>query len=189
MRKMGSRAGPIALLVASAVCLATAPLLLPPSYSWVAHTTSESAAQGVVGAWLARMGFLFWGFGVLWEVRLNRSRWDKWTGRLHVAFGVLMIATAAFSARSWVAEAQFDPIEDVLHSFTSTAMGFAFALGVLGAMLHKLRQGSRRVMFDVLAMAAATLIPICMSIWGDVDGLLQRLMFLIAYAWYVREAL
>lgn len=95
---MGSRTGPIALLVALAVCLATAPILLPPSYSWVAHTTSESAAQGVVGAWLARMGFLFWGFGVLWEVKLNRSRWDKWTGRLHVAFGVLMIATAAFSA-------------------------------------------------------------------------------------------
>ena len=188
-REMRSRTGPTALLVASAVCLATAPLLLPSSYSWVAHTTSESAAQGVEGAWLARMGFLLWGFGVFWEVRLNRSRWDKWTRRFHVAFGVLMIATAAFSARPWVADAQFDPTEDTLHSFTATAMGFAFALGVLGVMLHKLRRGSRRVMFDVVAMAAATLIPICMSIWGDVDGLLQRLMFLIAYAWYVREAL
>ena len=182
-------AGPIALLVASAVCLATAPILLPESYSWIAHTTSESAAQGVEGAWLARLGFLLWGFGVLWEVRLNRSRWDKWTARLHLSFGVFMIATAAFSARSWIAESQFDPIEDVLHSFTATAMGFAFALGVLGAMLHKLRQGSRRVVLDVIAIAAATLIPICMAIWGDVDGLLQRFMFLTAYAWYVREAL
>jgi len=186
---MRVKAAPIVLLVASAVCLATAPLLLPPSFSWIAHTTSESAAQGIVGAWLARMGFLFWGFGVLWEVRLNRSRWDKWTVRLHLAFGVFMIATAAFSARSWVAEARFDPIEDTLHSFTSMAMGFAFALGVLGAMLHKMRQGSRGVAFDVIAMAIATLIPICMAIWGDVDGLLQRLMFLIAYAWYIREAL
>jgi len=187
-REMRSRTGPTALLVASAVCLATAPLLLPSSYSWVAHTTSESAAQGVEGAWLARMGFLLWGFGVFWEVRLNRSRWDKWTRRFHVAFGVLMIATAAFSARPWVADAQFDPTEDTLHSFTATAMGFAFALGVLGVMLHQLRNGSRRVTFEVIAIAAATLIPICMSIWGDVDGLLQRLMFLTAYSWYVREA-
>lgn len=118
-RERRSEAGPIALFVVSAVCLATAPLLLPSSYSWVVQTTCESAAQGVEGAWLARMGFLLWGF----------------------------------------------------------------VLGVLGVMLHKLRQGSRRVTLDVIAMAFATLIPICMAIWGDVDGLLQRLMFLIAYAW------
>jgi TRAP-type C4-dicarboxylate transport system permease small subunit len=55
----------IAGLVASALALALAPLLLPTSYSWVAHTTSESAAQGVPGSWLARVGFLVFGAAVL----------------------------------------------------------------------------------------------------------------------------
>ncbi len=44
----------LGFLVASATSLALAPTLMPESYSWVSHTTSESAAQGV-GAWLARL--------------------------------------------------------------------------------------------------------------------------------------
>ncbi len=50
--------GVIALLVVSAVALAVAPVLMPAGYDWVAHTTSESAAQGVAGAWVARLGFV-----------------------------------------------------------------------------------------------------------------------------------
>jgi hypothetical protein len=37
-------------LCSSAVALASAPALMPPTYSWISHTTSESAAQGVSGA-------------------------------------------------------------------------------------------------------------------------------------------
>jgi hypothetical protein len=39
-----SALGTVAMLVASAACLATAPLRMPASYSSIAHTTSTSAA-------------------------------------------------------------------------------------------------------------------------------------------------
>jgi hypothetical protein len=48
----------IVLLLAAMAALALAPLLMPDSYSVLGHSVSESAAQGVDGAWLARLAFL-----------------------------------------------------------------------------------------------------------------------------------
>lgn len=47
--------GALAGLAASLVALALAPLLMPASYDWRANTISESGAQGIEGAWLARL--------------------------------------------------------------------------------------------------------------------------------------
>ena len=43
---------PLPLTMTLVLALALAPLLMPASYSPIAHTTSESAAQGLAGAWL-----------------------------------------------------------------------------------------------------------------------------------------
>jgi hypothetical protein len=64
-RPMAAVAAVLSCLTVSALALAVAPMLMPESYSWVVHTTSESAAQGVNGAWLARLGFVAFGFAVL----------------------------------------------------------------------------------------------------------------------------
>ncbi|HET9901772.1 MAG TPA: hypothetical protein VFR46_12025 [Actinomycetes bacterium] len=53
-------------LALSAIALGAAPALMPDDYSWIGHTTSESAAQGVSGAWLARLGFLLFGLSAIW---------------------------------------------------------------------------------------------------------------------------
>ncbi len=92
------------------VSLAVAPVLMPESYSWVSHTTSESAAQGVEGAWLARLGFVLSGLAVLWLVGVSGRRWEGRARVLHGGFGVFMVATAAFSARSWETAVPFDPV-------------------------------------------------------------------------------
>lgn len=75
-----------ALLMLSVVCLTLAPTLMPDSYSWVQHTTSESAAQGVAGAWMARLGFVAFGGGVLALAVLRRERWGLAATALHGAF-------------------------------------------------------------------------------------------------------
>jgi hypothetical protein len=62
-------------LAASAVALATAPALMPSGYSWVSQTTSESAAQGVQGAWLARIGFVVLGLSVILLTTFRQQRW------------------------------------------------------------------------------------------------------------------
>jgi hypothetical protein len=177
------------LLAASLVALAAAPALLPDSYSVTANTTSESAAQGVEGAWLARLGFLPFGLGVIWLAARARARWGPWATASHFAFGVLMAAIAAFSARSWEAGASFDRTEDLLHSVASTAVGVAFALGVLAVLLRRGQGQLGARSLDPIALTAALVLPIGMGLWAEVDGVLQRLMFLIAYLWYLAEAI
>jgi hypothetical protein len=177
---------PLGLLLLSASALGLAPRLMPASYDWLRHTTSESAAQGVTGAWLARLGFLLFGLAVVWIAIVRRPAWTAPVRALHMAFGLMMIATAAFSTRSWEPAATFDPVEDGLHSFTATTMGFAFALG-LGLRLPS--RGRDRVGqgLDLLGMLAAVAIPLAMGALTDWTGVLQRGMFATAYLWYARE--
>jgi hypothetical protein len=178
------------LLVASALALASAPLLMPDSYSWLEHTTSESAAQGVDGAWLARLGFVLLGLAVLVLVATRRDAWGRAGSVLHAGFGLLMIATAAFPSRSWVPDARYDPVADVLHSVAATGVGFAFALGVVAVLWHA-QPAARRTRWplDAFAVAASVAVPLAMVAVGGLAGLLQRAMFLVAFAWYGVEAL
>jgi hypothetical protein len=173
----------LALLIVSAVALLAAPTVVGGDYSPVAHTTSESAAQGIPGAGVARSGFLLLGAAVLVLV-VGARGWSLAARWSHGAFGVAMLATAAFSSRPWDPTASFDPTEDLLHSVAATAMGFAFALGVVARGVER-----RRVdLGDALAVVASVAIPLGMLAVDDVAGLLQRGMFLVAYLWFAREA-
>ena len=178
----------VGLLAISLLALLLAPSQMPASYSWLRHTTSESAAQGVPGAWLARLGFLIFGLTVVWISDRLQGRWAIPVRLMHAAFGVLMTATAAFSTRPWLPDITYDPIEDALHSLTATSMGFAFAIGAVLRLLHRGHDLSGRVM-DLVAIVAAIAIPLAMSAFPEWDGLLQRGMFALAYIWYGFERL
>jgi hypothetical protein len=175
-------------LAASAVALATAPALMPPGYSWVSHTTSESAAQGVDGASLARTGFVLFGLSVILLATSRRQRWGSWATALHAGFGALLVAAAVFSHRPWVAGEDFDHVEDVLHSVAATAMGFVFVGGVVVTALGRSRGDTWPRTFDIMAVAASVAVPLGMAARPDIEGVLQRLMFVVAYAWYGAEA-
>jgi hypothetical protein len=173
----------------SALALGVAPMLMPASYSWIEHTTSESAAQGVEGAWLARLGFLLLGLSVIWLSAIRHVRWGGWGARLHAGFGVFMVAGAAFSIRPWDASLPFDRTEDVLHSIAATAVGFAFAFGVFAVMLRRARWRSPAAALDLIAIASSIAIPLGMTATPAFAGLLQRAMFLVAYIWFGSEAI
>lgn len=182
--------GVVVCLVLSAMFLGLAPLLMPESYSWIAHTTSESAAQALEGAWLARLGFLAFGLAVLWLSSLATSSWGKWGTGLNRTFAILMIFASAFSHRPLSSEVAFDRTEDFLHSLAATLMGFAFAFGVAAVMWVSHRGHPSHRFLDITAIAASVIIPLAMTVWGDYySGLLQRMMFLIAYLWYGFEAI
>ena len=176
-------------LAASAVALLAAPAALPPGYSWISRTTSEAAAQALSGAWLTRLGFLLFGVSVLVITDVCRRHWGRWGTALHAAFGVLMFAAAAFSHRPWLAGQSFDATEDLLHSVVASAMGVAFAAGVVAVALRRSGGAGRRRVLDGIAVAASVGLPLAMSAAPSVDGLLQRLMFAVAYTWYAVEAL
>lgn len=187
---MSKRGGSGAILVGlalSALALTLAPLLMPDSYSWIVNTTSESAAQGVSGAWLARLGLGTFGLAVLALAGSHRL-WSPAARYTHIGFGVLMTVTAVASTKPWVAGVPFDAAEDQIHSFAATAMGFAFAFGIVLVVLGK--RGSIRPIraLDVIAILASIAIPLSMTALPEYAGILQRLMFVVAYIWYAAAA-
>jgi hypothetical protein len=177
------------MLVASAAALAAAPLLMPAPYSWVSHTISESAAQGLQGAWLARLGFLLFGLAVLWLTSLSRESWNKWAVGSHAGFGSLLMAVAAFSHKPFLQGVAFDVVEEWLHSGAATLVGFAFAAGVSAVAVGRHRRGEGIRALDVAALLASVLIPLGMGAWPGGAGVLQRTMFVVAYVWYTGEAM
>lgn len=168
----------------SAAALAIAPMLMPHGYDWISGTISESAAQGVNGAWVARLGFVLFGLSVLALVPLKTQAWGTIAAGFHAAFGAFMVAVAAFSHANPFGGAS-DATEDLLHSIAAGGMGFAFALGVVARQVHQ----RRARVFDVVAVVASIVIPLSMLLWPGGDGAVQRLMFAISYLWYGSEAL
>jgi Protein of unknown function (DUF998) len=179
----------LAGLLASMAMTAAAPLLIPGGYSWVSQSVSEAAAQGLEGAWLARLGFLTFGWSVLALARLASPRWGFAGTASFVTFGAAMTAAAAFSHQPWLDTPPADDTEDLLHSIAATGMGFAFAFGVAIVAVREARLRGHIRAFDALAIVASFLLPMAGGLWGGVEGVLQRVLFLVGYAWYAREAL
>jgi hypothetical protein len=100
----------------------------------------------------------------------------------------MMLGTAVFSHRPWLPDLPFDRIEDYLHSFTATAMGFAFAAGVIAAGIARRSPSPLDRGADIIAVASSVVLPLAMSQGTPYTGVLQRSMFLVAYLWYAREA-
>lgn len=174
-------------LAGSLACVAIAPFLMPDSYSWVEHSVSESAGQGVDHAWVARLGFLLLGFGVLLIAVMSGERWGGWGRLAHQVYGVSIIAAAAFAHMPFE-NVPYDRFEDFLHSVAAFGVGFGFTAGVL---LVTFRRGSGARFtraFDWSAILAAFAVPMMMFNVTGVAGLVQRVMFLIGYLWYAMEA-
>ena len=174
-------------IIASGLALAIAPLFMPEGYSWIKHTTSESAAQGVAAAWIARLGFLLFGLGVIWLTVERRGTWKRWAALFHAGFGVFMVATAVFSTRSWDTAVAFNPVEDAFHSVAATLLGFCFAFGVLALLIRRRKDPFYSRIFDVFALSASVVLPAAMTLMAQFAGVFQRIMFLVAYVWYLRE--
>lgn len=181
--------GILILLIISCACLLSAPLLMPQDYSWVSNAVSDSAAQGVHGAWLARLAFVIYGLAIIWLSVALYGRWGIGARYCHLLFGICMVAAAAFSIRPWDPAAAFDPTEDLLHSFAATAMGFAYTFGVLLVFLRRPKTEPGGRLFDLLAAAVATVFPLLMLAMPEIHGLIQRVMFLVSYLWYAREGM
>lgn len=183
-----ARIGILTLLGLSFLALLLAPLFMPEGYSWIANTTSESAAQGLEYAWVARMGFLLFGLAVLWLASAAGHTWGWLVVWMHIGFGVMMLATAAFSHKPFLPGVPFDPVEDFLHSFTATVMGFAFSFGVFARFLQRGKGPGISGLLDLAVIGAAIFIPLWMVWQPGMSGLVQRVMFLLSYVWYGAEA-
>ncbi len=178
-----------ALLVLSILALLCAPLLMPSGYSWLSNTISESAAQGVAHAWLARVGLMIYGLAVIWAAVAMREFWGAGARVCHLVFGLCMVAAAMYPIRPWDVNADYDVTEDYLHSLAATVMGFAYTFGVLCVYFQHAKSSRRARRFDLIAAAVATVFPLMMLNLPGLQGGIQRIMFLVSYVWYGREIL
>jgi Protein of unknown function (DUF998) len=176
------------MLVGSGALLALASAMMPDGYSWTEHGISESAAQGIDGAWLARMGFVVFGLAVIWLTSLRTGVWETAGTVLHMCFGVCMIGVAAFSTRPWWNDATYVKSEDLLHSVFASTMGFAFIAGTASVLVAKRLQTHCVALLDLGAAVVTTALSAAMGAFPGIYGALQRVMFLVAYCWYANEA-
>jgi hypothetical membrane protein len=175
------------LLAASAVCVGIAPVFMPDSYDVSRHAISASGGQGVENAWIARTGFLLLGSAVLTLAVIPDRIWDLAGRWIFGAYGVSMVATAAFAHMPWE-EVPYVVFEDTLHSVAAGMVGFTFTVGVVTVAIRRRQVTGRHRLFDWFAAVAAVGISVLIFNLEDVAGYVQRLMFAIAYLWFGFEA-
>lgn len=172
-------------LAVSLLLLMLAPLALPPSYSWVELGTSEAAAQGVDGAWVARAGFVLLGLAVLGVCALRYRAWQPLATGLHACFALGLVLVAVYSHAPWEEGVASVESEDRIHSVFASVVGFSFIAGVATTLVVRRPRTRWSAAGDVAALLVAATVPMLMA--TPVWGVLQRLLFATAAAWYAGE--
>ena len=177
----------IVTFVIAALGILLAPVFLHDEYSILSNSISESAAQNVPTAWIARTALFASGLGVLGVVALKRRSWSRTASISFSVFGTLWIVSSAFSTKSWVTGSSFNELESAIHSVAASAM----AIVVLGALVIAFTRQPVRRIERVLAFglaSAATFLPLASLLVPEFGGLFQRLMFFYTYLWFARQA-
>lgn len=167
------------------VAAATAAIVIGPffnvaDYSSLRHSTSELGAQGAPGAWIMNAGFTAFGLGVLIDA-VRAFRISPAPAGAFIVFGLAMVMNAVFSHRPIDLAAPYVVFEDDMHSFFSSVVGASFAIGVLAVWFARRDLGPLAV--HATAVAAAVILPLGMFLFPELQGVLQRAMFFISFAW------
>lgn len=167
-----------------AVAMVFGPLASPPEFTWIGHTTSEQAGQGMPGAWIMRAGFVAFGVGTALAAVAQRGGMP-WVRAALAVFGAGMVATAVWSNASILPGVASDMTEDRMHSIASGLVGTAFAAACAARLFSP--GGSVRDPLAIVGLAASVILPMSMDLWPEARGLLQRIMFAISFAFIARE--
>ncbi len=176
----------LGMFVTSAVALAVAPVFLPPSYSWVENTVSESAGQGVRGAWLVRSGVLLTSLAaVLLSVRA-RGLWNRSCRTAFRFYAFALLGVAFFADGPWN-KVPYNRSEAFFHTFSAFWAAVGFALGVLAVNRTRSRDARLTKAFDWVVALGTGMIPVAMLVFLGQAGLLQRLLAVAGYTWLILE--
>lgn len=174
------------MLGGSFVALMAAQFLMPDSYSWLEHTISESGAQGLDYAWLVTVGVLLTSSSVF---ILSVAAGEGWNRRVKAAFlfyAVALVGSAFLQEAPWE-EIPHNETEAYLHTFFTFWAGVGFAFGILFLSRSRERSAKAQIIFDWVMIGTTALIPLVMLSFLDIEGLLQRVLVLIGYAWWFNE--
>ena len=159
---------------------AAAPYLAGPDYSIVQHSLYQLGAQGASHSYLIKIAFVVLGLGVALDAARYAGHAPLRVAPLFV-FGVSLMASAAFATQPIDPGAPFKLFEAQTHAFLTMLAFFSFALA---AVAYALCAETRRDKWAAIATAfAATFMPMFMFMFGDVSGVMQRVMLGASLLW------
>ena len=173
-------------LVASIVLLVAAPLAIPPGYSVVDHTLSESGGQGVDGAWIMRSGVLLTSISVFALISVSALVWSALARLFLSIYATALLFLVIFPESPWT-DATHDAFVAWLHTASGVVGGIAFILGAFLVFRSRPEDDKLRRAHDWIVMASIALIPQVMLVL-PADGVLQRLMVAIGFTWLLAES-
>lgn len=131
-----------------------------------------------------RAGFVGYGTSIAIAAWLERGERSLVMAAL-IAFGIGLVASAVWSNAPIVAGIPSDLGEDRLHSIASGVVGTAFALACAARLFAR---NARRLDWLALAgIAISVLVPLAMTSFPGLKGLLQRAMFAFSFLFVLSE--
>lgn len=163
-----------------ALLMLLGPLYTAPGYSLLAHTASDLGAQNTPMNWLMNLGFGAFGVGVFLDAR--RLWWRApFVAATFLCFGLSMAMNGVFPARPFGPNLPFSDIADMMHLVMAAFAAITFIVGAASFLFIEADNRRKR-----LCGAAAVWAMICvaaMLYWPDLQGLIQRLLALVALPW------
>ena len=155
------------------------PIFSFEGYSILSNTTSDLGAQKAPLNWLMNAGFIALGITVLLEGRQRMENYPIAKIMLYF-FSISLIGVGLFNQRPLTDETANLAV-DLFHSIFATSTGFSFSFLAFVMVFIFVKPLDKNLALAVAIIAIV--IPISMTLMPNIQGLLQRLMFLIAFSW------
>lgn len=170
-----TRAG-IALFVAAVAC---GPLYTVPGYSMTQHVISQLAAQHTTGNWIMAAAFVLLGAAIVVDgLRVPRRR-QAWP---FIVFGLAFALAGLFGHRPIAPGLPYSVAVDAAHSALATVSGTALTVGFAWQALRPGASVAHRAVAAAMALVCLGL-PLLMLAHPAVQGLIQRAMYALVFAW------
>ena len=153
------------------------PLYTVENYSVTSNTISELGAQGTKNNFVAIIGFVAFGLGIILDSIRHRSR----SCFLILLFGVFIITAGFLPHKPINPEISYNATINTLHSIMATLSGIALTTSFL---LHSVRTISQRERISSLYLASVCIVfPMLMFSFPAYQGIIQRLMYAQIFIW------
>ncbi len=155
------------------------PIISFENYSILSNTTSHLGAQKAPFNWIMNGGFIALGIVTIFYGKERTANYPIAKVLIYV-FGISLIGTALFQHRPLTGE-EANMIVDAFHSIFATSTGFSFS--ILAIVTYFILIEPKDKALAIALAVIAILIPILMQAIPSYQGLLQRLMFILAFTW------
>jgi hypothetical protein len=164
------------ILVFAAAALA-GPWYTVEGYSSVSNLISQLGAQKTQNNFIMVAAFLALGIGIVAD-GIRRFRKPVLP---FIAFGIFMALAGLLAHKPISTSGEYSEVAHQAHSALATLAGISITVGLLWQAVLAFTFRSRAIIIILAVLCLA--LPICMLAFQEFQGLIQRLMYLLIFAW------